>query len=325
VPDDRRPSPALAVVLVVAVVLLVAAITLVVRRDPGPTDATGSPGAPVSTASQSPAPTLPDEPLSVGPPLQPLSPAATCAAQRPRTVRVLQFNIHAGIDPAGDLGLDRLAAEIEAARPDLVSLNEVDDGTRRSGGTDEASYLSRATGLRAVFGPTLLGYDGGRFGNAILSRYPIIESHNTPLPDVTGFEPRALLTVTVRVGHRLVSFSSLHLSAGRGGSPDRLVEARTVAAVLQEAEHPTIVAGDLNSPPDDVPVSLLRQSLLDAQEQGGTGPGDTVPQDDPVDRIDYVLYDNSFAAVPGGTRVLPSDVSDHRSVLTVLALRRQGC
>jgi endonuclease/exonuclease/phosphatase family metal-dependent hydrolase len=234
---------------------------------------------------------------------------------------VLQFNIRAGIDDQGEVGLTRIAAEIEAAHPDLVSLNEVDDGTRRSGGADEPSYLSRATGLRAIFGPTLLGYDGGRFGNVILSRYPVLESHDVPLPLVSSSEPRALLTTTVRVGRRTVSFSSVHLSAGRATEADRVLEAEAVGRVLRRAQHPTIVAGDLNSERSDLPVQILRQYLLDAQDQTGTGSGDTVPEPEPSRGIDYVLYDNHFASVAGSTEVLPSAVSDHRSVVTELVLR----
>ena len=96
-----------------------------------------------------------------------------CPIRPPQIIRVMQFNIHAGVSRYGGVGLARIAEEIRAAHPDIVSLNEVDSGTIRSGRADEAAYLGRATGLRAVYGPNLFGYDGGRFGNAILSRYPI--------------------------------------------------------------------------------------------------------------------------------------------------------
>ena len=322
VPDDRRPDLVIAVVLLVLVIVVAGVAALVVRPGQGST----LPGTPVSTATQSPAPTATDHDPVIGPPLQPVTSDAGCAARSPRTLRVMQFNIRAGLDDAGRLEVTRIAAEIEAADPDLVSLNEVDDGTRRSGGTDEASYLSAATGLHAVFGPTLLGYDGGRFGNAILSRYPVLESHNTPLPQVTNFEARALLTATVRVGRQTVSFSSLHLSAGGGGTADRVLEAETVAQILRAEQHPAVIAGDLNSEPTELSVRILRQHLLDAQEQAGTGPGDTVDEEDPSRRIDYVLYDDHFAPVEGSTQVLPSAVSDHRSVVTDLALLpSRGC
>jgi endonuclease/exonuclease/phosphatase family metal-dependent hydrolase len=319
VPDDRRTALVIPVVLLVLVVVVVGVTALVVRRDPS--SGSALPGAPVSTAPLASAPALSAPAPAVGPPLEPVSRSAACAGGSTPTLRVLQFNIHAGLDEADRVGLSTIAAEIAAADPDLVSLNEVDDGTRRSGGADEASYLSAVTGLHAVFGPTLLGYDGGRFGNAILSRYPVLASRETTLPQVTDFEARALLTVRVRVGHQEVSFSSVHLSAGSGGTVDRLPEARAVAEVLGSSPGPTILAGDLNSRPDDEPVRILRHSFLDAQEQAGTAPGFTIPQTTPDERIDYVLYDNHLTAVPGSTRVLPSTVSDHHPLLTELTLR----
>lgn len=247
-----------------------------------------------------------------------------CPVRPPQILRVMQFNIHAGVSRYGGVGLARIAAEISAARPDLVSLNEVDSGTLRSGRADEAAYLGRATGLHAVYGPNLFRYDGGRFGNAILSRFPVRETHNTRLPRKPHTEPRGLLEASVRVGHRTVSFFSVHLSQGGRGAAQRVRQAEAVARVIRASGHPTIVSGDLNSRPGDLPVRILRQYLLDAQEQGGTGAGLTVPEVDPRSRIDYILYDNDFAALPGSTRVLLSASSDHRSVWTELVLRPKG-
>jgi endonuclease/exonuclease/phosphatase family metal-dependent hydrolase len=239
-----------------------------------------------------------------------------------RTLRVLQFNIRAGVGRNGAVDLDRIAEEIAAVRPDLVSLNEVDSGTLRSGGLDEAAYLARATGLRAVYGPTLF-YDGGLFGNAILTRFPVVESHNLRLPGVIGSEPRGMLTATLQVGRRTVSFSAMHLSDGSDGRASRIEQSESVARVVRHAPDATIVAGDLNSGPRDLPVRILRQYLLDSQEQGGVGRGATVPEPAPRSRFDYVFYDNRLVVVPGSTRVRPSSSSDHRSVFTELTLHER--
>jgi endonuclease/exonuclease/phosphatase family metal-dependent hydrolase len=241
-----------------------------------------------------------------------------CQDRRWPVLRVLQFNIRAAISGAGGVDLPQIAAEIQAVQPDLVSLNEVDSHTLRTR-VDEPAYLAEATGLHVVYGPNL-SYDGGRFGNAILTRYPVVESHNLRLPGTFGVEPRGLLTAIVSVDGRRVAFSSTHLSEGSDGRHSRLLQALAVAQALHSMAALTILAGDLNSDPTDLPDMILRGHLLDAQEEGGTGLGDTFPQANPSSRFDYILYDNHFAVLPGSTRVQTSNSSDHRSVFTKLTL-----
>jgi endonuclease/exonuclease/phosphatase family metal-dependent hydrolase len=245
-------------------------------------------------------------------------PAQGCAGRRLPVLRVLQFNIRAALSGEGYVDITQIAAEIEAARPDLVSLNEVDTDTSRTR-LDEPAYLAAATGLHVVYGPNLT-YDGGPFGNAVLTRYPVVDTYNLRLPGAAGLEPRGLLSVVVHVGGRKVVFSSTHLSDGGEGRQSRVLQALAVVRALRSADAPVILAGDLNSVPDDVPARILRRDLLDAQEQGGTGPGDTYPETSPRSRLDYVFYGGQLAVVPGSTRVRASASSDHRSVFTELAL-----
>jgi endonuclease/exonuclease/phosphatase family metal-dependent hydrolase len=318
-----------------AVVLVVGALfagAVWLLASPGGTP-TGTPtnSARVVTAPTSTAPTgKPPHPGKhlhrIRDPLQPVKihRDPSCPIQPPQILRVMQFNIHAGVSRFGGVGLARIATEIQAAHPDVVSLNEVDSGTIRSGRADEPAYLGRATGLHPVYGPNLFGYDGGRFGNAILSRFPVVETHNTPLPGRPHTERRGLLEATLRVGHRTVSFYSVHLSQGGRGAVPRVRQAEAIARVLRASPHPTILSGDLNSRPDELPVRILRQYLLDAQVYGGSGSGLTVPEAHPRSRIDYILYDNDFAPLPGSTQVLQSASSDHRAVSTELVLRPKG-
>jgi endonuclease/exonuclease/phosphatase family metal-dependent hydrolase len=317
--------------VVVGLVAVFAVVVWVLGSPGASPSGTGGSGSTVLTAPASTAPT--GQPPQHGqhhrPIRDPLEPVKihrdpTCPIRPPQIIRVMQFNIHAGVSRFGGVGLPRIAAEIRAAHPDVVSLNEVDDGTIRSGHADEPAYLATATGMRAVYGPNLFDYDGGRFGNAILSRFPIVASHNTRLPRLPHSEPRGLLEASLRIGHRIVSFYSVHLTQGGHGTAQRVSEAEAAAHVVQASSDPVILSGDLNSRPQDLPVRILRQYLIDAQEQGGTGAGLTVPEADPHSRIDYILYDNHFAAVPGSTQVLPSGSSDHRSVWTELVLRPKG-
>ena len=271
----RSAWVAVAVVLALVAVLVVA-VWGFGSRGGSPSAGPGSSSASVVTAPTSTAPTHKPphrHPHRVKDPLQPIKihQDPGCPIRPPQLLRVMQFNIHAGVSRFGGVGLARIAAEIRAAHPDVVSLNEVDSGTARSGHADEAAYLGQATGLHAVYGPNLFGYDGGRFGNAILSRFPIRETHNTRLPGRPRSEPRGILEAELRVGHRTVSFSSVHLSQGGRGAGQRVRQSEAIARVVRSSSRPTIVAGDLNSRPTDLPVRILRQYLLDAQEQGGTG------------------------------------------------------
>lgn len=307
------------------------AVAVWIFGSPASNAGSGSGPAPVTT----PTPTLPGQPSEhrrhrhrrLRDPLQPvrLHREQTCPIRPPQIVRVMQFNIHAGISRFGGLGLARIAAEIQAAHPDVVSLNEVDNGTTRSDRIDEAAYLGMATGMHAVYGPNLMRYDGGRFGNAILSRFPVVSSHNSRLPRTPRTEPRGLLEADLRIGDQTVAFFSVHLTQGHvRGAAERVSQAEAAARIVHATRRPVIVSGDLNSRPTDLPVRILRQYLLDAQEQGGTGLGLTVPEGDPQNRIDYILYDNHFGILPGSTQVLPSGSSDHRSVWTELVLRPPG-
>lgn len=320
----------LAGAVVLTLVVVIAVVVSVIAGPDGSPSATPGSSPTVVTAPTSTAPTgrpgHRHEHHRLRDPLQPvrIHRDPGCPIRPPTILRVMQFNIHAGVSRYGGIGIARIAAEIRAAHPDLVSLNEVDDGTVRSGGTDEPAYLSQATGLHVVYGPNLFGYDGGRFGNAILSRFPIAATHNTRLPRRPHSEPRGLLEASIRIGHRTISFYSVHLSQGGRGAVPRIRQAEAIARVIGSTSRPTILSGDLNSGPADLPVRILRQYLLDAQQYGGHGPGLTVPEVAPRNRIDYILYDNHFAPLPGSTQVLPSASSDHRSVWTELVLRPKG-
>lgn len=324
----RRAAWAAPATVLVLVGVLAVAIRVMGASDDPPVNRS-SPlvtTAPTSSATVRPGHEVGKHHRHVGPALQPVKihRDPSCPIVVPHILRVLQLNMHAGIGRSGAVDLAGIAAEIRAVRPDVVSLNEVDSGTVRSGRTDEAAYLGRATGMHAVYGPNVAMRGGGRFGNAILTRFPVVATHNTRLPRTPHTEPRGLLAATLRVGGRPVSFYSVHLTQGHlRGAAERVREADAVARVIRSSSYPTILSGDLNSRPGDLPVRILRQYLLDAQQQGGTRPGPTVPEGAPVNRIDYVLYDNHLAPVAGSTEVLPSS-SDHRAVLTELVLRPQG-
>ena len=118
----------------------------------------------------------------------------TVSAARAQSVTVLSYNIHHAEGMDAKIDLQRIAAVIQSVSPDVVALQEVDRETKRSGGVDQAKTLERLTGLKMVFGRAI-DFEGGQYGNAVLSRLPIKRATSHTLPHSEGREPRVVLAV----------------------------------------------------------------------------------------------------------------------------------
>ena len=235
----------------------------------------------------------------------------------PVRIRVMTYNIHHGQGEDGTFDLSRLAKVIRDARPDIVALQEVDCKTRRAGGVDQAAQLGRLTKMHAVFGKAM-DYSGGQYGEAVLSRWPILESTAHPLGHDTGTEPRAALAVRVRAGQTgpVLVFVGTHLDHRRDGAL-RLRQAKKLNELfISEAGLLVILTGDLNATPDSDAMGALLGHWTPA---GGKDGAPTWPADTPTDRIDYILLRPA-----AGWRIVEMTVideriaSDHRPVLAVL-------
>lgn len=96
--------------------------------------------------------------------------ALTVQGQEPVSsrLRVLSYNIHHGRGIDDQVDLERLAKVINDCQPDLVALQEVDNGTQRTNGVDQTAELARLTGLHAQFARQI-DFEGGQYGQALLS------------------------------------------------------------------------------------------------------------------------------------------------------------
>src|SRR5687767_4395118 len=115
------------------------------------------------------------------------APAWADPPAKPKALRVLSYNIHHAEGTDGKLDLERIAKVITAARPDLVAVQEVDRKARRTKGVDQAAELGRLTGLHVEFGKAI-DFQGGEYGLAVLSRFPIKAAKVHPLPGKAGQE-----------------------------------------------------------------------------------------------------------------------------------------
>ncbi len=255
-----------------------------------------------------------------------LSPPAMAADTGRKTLRVLCYNIHYGQGMDGKYDVARLAAVISEAKPDLVALQEVDVGVKRSGRVHQLQRLGELTGMAVRFGPTQ-HYEGGLFGNAVMTRLPILNVVIHPLPYTEATMqkvtyPRGAITVIVRgLDQKPLRFISTHFQ--HNIEEDRVAEADAINSLFTNDTDkiPTILAGDMNSLPDSEPMKILLRRWTNAIDESATP---TAPSRNPRSRIDYILYrPSSRFRLQKAVVIEEAMASDHRPVLAVLELPSQ--
>ncbi|HEX2191098.1 MAG TPA: endonuclease/exonuclease/phosphatase family protein [Longimicrobiaceae bacterium] len=232
-------------------------------------------------------------------------PAAAPALPRGDTLRLVTFNVQFArrVDAAAEL----LASHPELRGADVVLLQEMDaPGTRR---------VAEALGLGYVYYPAIAHNRTGRdFGNAVLSRWPIVEDAKIVLPHPSRYArtQRTATAATLRVGDVRVRVYSTHLGTladvGPGARRDQLR-----AVLADAAQHPLVViGGDLN----DAAVGRV------AQDAGYAWPTERGPRTTRLGRWDHILLKGlqSPDSAAAGTVLDTRGTSDHRPVWAVALL-----
>jgi endonuclease/exonuclease/phosphatase family metal-dependent hydrolase len=236
----------------------------------------------------------------------------------PLRLRVLSYNIHHGRGTDDKVDLERIAGVIRSCEPDLVALQEVDKGVERTKGIDEPGELARLTKMNVVFGNNIV-YQGGDYGNAVLSKFSIAAHKNHKLPVFYKNEQRGVMEVDVTLpdGRGTLVFMATHLDY-RGDSPERIPSAALINELIGKRAEPAILAGDLNDRPDSKTLAEFAKTWKRANE--GSLP--TFPVDKPTRQIDHILVRPAERWSVIEMKVLEEAVaSDHRGILAVLELK----
>jgi endonuclease/exonuclease/phosphatase family metal-dependent hydrolase len=235
-----------------------------------------------------------------------------------KSIKVLTFNILHGATTKGDFDLDAIAKVINDVDPDLVALQEVDFRTNRAKKYDLVVEMAVRTKMVPLFGKAM-AYDGGEYGEGILSKYSFIRTRNVPLPHSPGNEPRAALEVVVQLpSGDTVGLVGTHLDHLRD-PVDRIAQAKEIKRVFSQNSYPTILAGDLNAVPGSEPMNILtgHWAVTDQNQP----PAPTIPSDNPRKKIDYVMVHPADQWEVLDTQVICDAVaSDHCAYLVTLKL-----
>jgi endonuclease/exonuclease/phosphatase family metal-dependent hydrolase len=241
-------------------------------------------------------------------PAQPVLPGAAGA------VRVLSYNLHFGFDVRGWSDLEGVARAIEATGAEVVGLQEVSRGWYVNGSTDMLGWLQRRLRMPHA---RFAGASDAIWGNAVLSRYPIVGGEVVRLPREGMPLARSALRVALDLGagRRLdVVVTHLHHVEGPDGARVRLAQLPRLLE-LAAGRPATVLLGDFNAEPGSAEIALVREAgLTDAFVAGGGGRADelTWPSDRPQRRIDYLWLSPDLAA--SGFAATDGTASDHRGV-----------
>lgn len=227
--------------------------------------------------------------------------------------RVLTYNIHhaEGID--GKIDLERIAKLITENKADIVALQEVDKGVRRTSGRDLPAELAKLTGMNVYFDRNIF-FQGGEYGNAVLTKFPIKKKKNTHYKMLREGEQRGVIQLVLDVHGRDLLFMDTHIDY-RSDDSERVINADELKQIVAAAgETPVILCGDFNDTPESRTHQKIEKFLSDTWKLIGQGSGLSYSSEHPSERIDYIWISKK-SIQPLKIEVLKSIASDHLPVL----------
>jgi endonuclease/exonuclease/phosphatase family metal-dependent hydrolase len=164
-------------------------------------------------------------------------------------LRVITYNIHRAIGVDRRFRPERIVRILHHYDPDVVLLQEVDEGAPRSRELNLAKELAAAAGYPHFALGHNVSLKKGRYGNATLSRFPILRERNIDLSVAESWIRRGCQHTTLDLssnGLRLEVFN-LHLGLSareRAKQIELLKRSHELSSV--DPQTPVLVGGDFN-------------------------------------------------------------------------------
>jgi endonuclease/exonuclease/phosphatase family metal-dependent hydrolase len=246
-------------------------------------------------------------------------------------LRVATYNVH------GCVGMDRQRSEARIAEViaqmsvDIVALQELDLGRRRSAGADQTEMIAEQLGWFSHF-HSAMRRDDEHYGNAILSRYQLTFRRAVELPGRPPFfcrENRAAIEVNIETNLGKIHIINTHLGLGWR---ERFVQAQLFTNAEWRAaiagDTPLILLGDFNSLRGSRPYRTLNRHLRDVRDLiNATGPIRTFPTRFPVLAVDHIFVNRALQPLSLTVHRSPLAriASDHFPLMVEFVLSFHGC
>lgn len=226
----------------------------------------------------------------------------------------MTYNIHHGEGLDRKVDLLRVAELIKREGADIVALQEVDKGAERTARRDFPEELAALTGMTCVFSNNY-NFQGGEYGNAVLTCFRVKSRTNTHFKKVNETEQRGILQLILDVRGQEILFMTTHIDH-RLDDAARWSNVGEIEALEKWYRgRALILCGDFNDTPESRVCRRLGQTFDDTWMLVGNGDGFTIPAEKPRKRIDYIWISKEKSLVPLKVWVPQSDASDHLSVV----------
>lgn len=172
----------------------------------------------------------------------------------------------------GDLGgshehLDRIVEMINELNLDIISLQEVGYDYDTSIVENQIKYIAEKTNMNYAFGVGRAFQTGanlfitGLIGNAILSKYEILNIENPTIRFIDYFNQNHCLKVRLKLNaEKEITFLSTHMESG-GTSDEKIMQLNQILEVVKYEINPIVLAGDLNMNPYNQHLALLNDKF----------------------------------------------------------------
>lgn len=222
----------------------------------------------------------------------------------PDVLRIVDWNIKAGLASS----IAQITERLKSLEPDVITLQEVDDTTYRSGQIDQPAYLASAFQFNYAFAETIPWF-GGQYGIASMTRYPFASVRRIPLSNQYAAERRTALETIMCIEQTCLRIVNHHADTEPLASSVSIKE--IVDDLTPELGSGVVFTGDLNQAPTDLgPVYTVGQGFTDVGAQYGD------LQTEGGRRIDYALLDAKLAGCVKNMMTLEDATeSDHTPIV----------
>jgi endonuclease/exonuclease/phosphatase family metal-dependent hydrolase len=239
--------------------------------------------------------------------------AVTNGQNRKEVLTVMTYNVHHCNPPAekGVIDIEGIAGVIKNQGIEIAFLQEIDVKTSRTNGLDQATELSKRTGLKHFHFYKAIDIMGGEYGVMILSKYPLINIMSHKLYQEGDSEQRVIGTADIILPNKAkVMLACTHLDLS---STIRAREINEIDSILSLSVTPFILGGDFNATPESPEMSLFFDKYVSSTYDFDN----TFPNKYPNKTIDYIFVEKASSLRVISHKV-PTNInfSDHLPVVT---------